>query len=161
MKPEQPVKPVLIFAYGNPSRGDDALGPECLSAMEGWLQGNSLQSQIELLTDFQLQVEHATDLVGRRLVVFVDASVSVPAPFEFTRLQADEKLGITTHAMSPGGVLAVYRDIYREAPPDARLLSIRGHNFSLGSGLSEAAAGHLSAALDYLQAFLKSEEPVT
>ena len=79
MKPEQPVKPVLIFAYGNPSRGDDALGPECLSAMEGWLQGNSLQSQIELLTDFQLQVEHATDLVGRRLVVFVDASVSVPA----------------------------------------------------------------------------------
>ena len=43
---------------------------------------------VELLTDFQLQVEHAADMVGRELVLFIDASVSCPPPYAFSRLVA-------------------------------------------------------------------------
>ncbi len=53
--------PTLVFACGNPSRGDDALGPELLRVLEQSCASGEL-SGIELLTDFQLQVEHALDL---------------------------------------------------------------------------------------------------
>ncbi len=66
VKPELP--PVLVLAWGNPSRGDDAIGPAFAQAVEAWcLPG------VEVLTDFQLQIEHSLDLSGRRCVLFVDA----------------------------------------------------------------------------------------
>ena len=77
------VKPVLVFACGNPSRGDDALGPEFLQRLEAELEHQEKTKHIELLTDFQLQIEHAVDLNGRERVVFVDASMAAVAPFEF------------------------------------------------------------------------------
>ena len=64
-------RPTLVFAWGNPSRGDDALGPCFLEALEAMAPDAT-----ELLTDFQLQVEHSLDLVGRQKILFVDASVS-------------------------------------------------------------------------------------
>ena len=53
----------LVFAWGNPSRGDDALGPLFAEAV----QAMNLP-QVECLTDFQLQVEHTLDLVGRQRI---------------------------------------------------------------------------------------------
>ena len=70
------IASLLIFAYGNPSRGDDALGPLLLER----LQALNLP-HVETLTDFQLQVEHAYDLQGRERVLFIDASVSCTAPY--------------------------------------------------------------------------------
>jgi Ni,Fe-hydrogenase maturation factor len=32
-----PLPPVLILACGNPSRGDDALGPLLLERLQNWL----------------------------------------------------------------------------------------------------------------------------
>ena len=66
---QHPANPNLIFTWGNPSRGDDALGP----AMYDLLQNEDI-SGVDLLTDFQLQIEHAIDLEGRERVLFVDAS---------------------------------------------------------------------------------------
>lgn len=136
--------PLLIFAYGNPSRGDDALGPlllERLAALN--------LPHIELLTDFQLQVEHAVDLQGRALVLFIDASVSCPPPYAFTRLAAIKDTSFTSHAMSPAAVLQAYHELYGEPPP-AYLLAVRGDNFELGEPLGEAAATNLEAAFGLL-----------
>ena len=58
------TKSVLVFGYGNESRGDDALGVLILNYIETHC---SLES-IDLLTDFQLQIEHALDLEHRELV---------------------------------------------------------------------------------------------
>ena len=77
-----PANPDLIFTWGNPSRGDDALGP----ALYDLLQQEEL-NRVDLLTDFQLQIEHSIDLEGRERVLFVDASTSAKAPFELSRLQ--------------------------------------------------------------------------
>ena len=60
-------KPVLLLGYGNPSRGDDALGPMLLEMLEADRRAGRAPDNFETLTDFQLQVEHALDLQRRRL----------------------------------------------------------------------------------------------
>ena len=70
--------PVVILACGNPSRGDDALGPLLLEHLEAWLAAEGLSNGFELIGDFQLNIEHALDLAGRRLALFIDAPGAVP-----------------------------------------------------------------------------------
>jgi hydrogenase maturation protease len=141
--------PVLVIGIGNPSRGDDAIGPLAIERLEAMdLPG------VEVLTDFQLQVEHAVDLVGRREVVFVDATVSGEGPFSFDAIAPVADQGATTHALAPAAVLDVYRR-YTDAPlPQARVLAVRGFEFELGAPLSDAAARNLEAALEVLVAHL-------
>jgi len=57
------VVPVVVFACGNPSRGDDALGPLLLDQLQIWLDEEGLADGFELISDFQWQIEHALDLV--------------------------------------------------------------------------------------------------
>lgn len=135
------TKPVLIFGYGNLSRGDDALGPLLLEHLE-----KNLPTGVELLGDFQLQIEHALDLENRDLVLFVDASVKEGPAFEFTELAPAKDDSYTTHAMSPAAVLAVYQNIKQQTPPPCFLLAIQGESFELGEGLGVAAQRHLVAA---------------
>lgn len=134
----------LIIGIGNPSRGDDALGPLLIERLEALRLPD-----VELLTDFQLQVEYALDLRGRREVVFVDASLDTPAPFTFTTAVATEDASYSSHELSPGAVLHAYRKLFGEPPP-ASVLAIRGEAFELGEGLSMAAAANLQAALSFL-----------
>ena len=146
---------ILILACGNPSRGDDALGPiliERLSAMANTTPGPC--QAFDVVTDFQLQIEHALDLQGRELVIFVDAALSGPAPFAFGPVTPEPALSITTHALSPGGLLRVYQEAIGGQPPDCRLLAIRGYGFELGAGLSPGAQANLGAALSFLIAWL-------
>ncbi|TPQ25806.1 hydrogenase maturation protease [Methylomonas koyamae] len=143
------AKPVLLLACGNPSRGDDALGPLLLEA----LAEHADPDLVECIVDFQLQIEHSLDLQDRQLVIFIDASVREPS-FEFTMLTPEPALSHTTHALSPAALLGVYRSLHGEPPP-AYLLSIRGHSFELGEALSPAAQANLAQAtrfaLDLLQ----------
>jgi len=147
--PEATQAATLVVGIGNPSRGDDALGPlalERLSQMQ--LAG------VELLTDFQLQVEHALDLEGRSEVIFIDASVESHAPFDFAPVEATADASATTHALSPAALLDTYRRLIGRPPP-ARVLAIRGYAFELGEPLSERAANNLEAAVAMLAARLR------
>jgi hydrogenase maturation protease len=147
-------RPVLVFAWGNPSRGDDALGPALLERLQA--EGEAL-SHVEFLTDYQLQIEHAVDLEGRDLVLFVDADLGAEAPFELRRVEPEAEIGYTTHAMSPGALLAVYRRIEGEPPP-AYELGIRGYAFELGTPLSPGAERNLEAALARIRQLLTTPE---
>lgn len=139
------IAPLLIFAYGNPSRGDDALGPLLLERLEALnLPG------VELLTDFQLQVEHALDLQGRERVLFIDASVSCSSPYLFARLLPQQDASYTSHAMSPAALLQACLDLHGSAPP-AWLLAVRGECFELGEGLSAGASRNLEQAFALLR----------
>jgi len=141
---------LLVFAYGNPSRGDDALGPQLFDLLAESRAQHPEWPDFELVTDFQLQVEHATDLEGRDLVLFIDASVSCPTPFLFSHLQPARDARYTTHEMSPQAVLHVYEQVYRKPAPPSFLLSVRGENFDLGEPLSPAAVENRDAALALL-----------
>jgi hypothetical protein len=117
---------VLVLGWGNPSRGDDALGPLFVERLSRELGDGAAA----WLTDYQLQVEHALDLAGRRRVLFVDASTRCTAPFE------------------------VFQQIGAGEPPPCTLLAIRGEHFELGQPPGDAALAHLEQALQWGRGWL-------
>ena len=145
---------VLVFGYGNLSRGDDALG----LLMIEYIEQNYQFDGLELITDFQLQIEHALDLQGRELVLFIDASVSCEQSLSFIKLMPEQDKSYTTHAMSPASVLSVYQEVVHKQPPPSFLLSIQGLNFELGEDLSEPARLNLKAAKKFVQLLLEKPE---
>jgi hydrogenase maturation protease len=137
--------PILVLAVGNPSRGDDAIGPELATRLEA-----ARLPHVEVIVEFQLQVENALDLAGRKRVIFVDAGTGTPEPFELRRVEAAAEFLHTSHALSPEAVLATYRRVTGDEPPQAWLLCVRGESFELGEGLSAQAAKRLEQAWDSL-----------
>jgi hydrogenase maturation protease len=110
--------------------------------------------RVEVLTDYQLQVEHALDLVGRQRVLFVDASLAAAAPFEASVLQPAADASVTTHALSPAALMQVFRQLHGSEPPPCTLLAIRGAGFDLGAAPSAAALSNLELALAWGQRWL-------
>ncbi len=146
---------VLLFAYGNVSRGDDGLAPLLLEAVEDKIDSD----QVECLTDFQLQVEHALDLKDRRLVMFIDASVACQNAYSFVELKPQKDSSYTSHAVSPSSVLQVYQDITKRPPPPCFLLSIQGLEFELGQALTQQAQSHLQQAIAFTEHLLQHTQP--
>jgi len=144
-----------VLACGNPSRGDDALGPLLLARLAAWLESEGLTEHFELIEDFQLQIEHALDLQGRRGALFIDAGLAMLPPFTLAPVYPDDTPGHSTHAISPGAVLAVYRRVVGGEPPPASLLCVRGEAYGLGEALSPLAAENLELAWPALQQFCR------
>ena len=155
------VAPILIFAVGNESRGDDALAPLLLRRLDTWLQQEGRSADFELIEDFQLQVEHAMDMVGRRLVLFIDAGMDTQEPYTFYRTPLRNGGTPYSHALAPEAVLAVYPQIYQKDPPPAFTLCIRGEQFELGSSLSPAADSRLGSAMNFIQRLLQEADAMT
>lgn len=133
--------PVLVLAVGNPSRGDDALGALLAERLEA-----AGLPHVEVIVEFQLQVEHALDLEGRSLVIFVDAGMGTPAPFQLRRVKPAADFVHTTHALSPEALLATCERVVGNVSAETWVLCVRGESFELGEGLSAAAASNLDAA---------------
>jgi hydrogenase maturation protease len=146
--------PVLIFTWGNPSRGDDALGPALCDLLKAHQRETGELSEVEVLTDFQLQIEHAVDLEGRDCIIFVDAGISCAEPFEMQPLGAARDDTFTTHAMSPASLLSVYEQVNGSEPPPADLLTIRAYEFGLGKEMSKQAEQNLYKAFEHLKQLL-------
>jgi len=138
---------VIVFAVGNRSRGDDALGPLLLERLSAWLDAEGAANNFEVIDDFQLQIEHALDLAGRPLALFIDAGVAMSAPYTFLPLAPGASIAThSTHALPPAAVLAVFREVAQVEPPPSFVLCVRGESFELGDGLSAGAHGNLEAA---------------
>ena len=138
--------PLLVLGVGNPSRGDDALGSLFVERAAEALGPEVRAGQVEFLTDYQLQIEHALDLEGRRRVVFVDASVHAAPPYQYAPVEPYRDESFSSHALSPAAVLDTHRSVVG-TPPPAWVLGIRGESFELGEGLSPGASANLEAAL--------------
>ena len=143
--------PLVVFAVGNPSRGDDAIGPVICGRLAEWLENEELTERVELIEDFQLNIEHALDLLGRELALFIDAGENTPAPFVFGQIYPSTATAHSTHALPPETVLQVYRQTEGSEPPPAFVLCIRGERFDLGEGLSPTAQGRLGEAMGLLE----------
>ena len=145
---------LVVFGWGNVSRGDDGLGPLLLAriAEAGWAEST-------LIEDFQLQLEHALDLQGADLALFLDAGKGTPAPFAFTEIFARAGMTHTSHALAPESVLGVYEKTLGRNPTPSFLLCVRGESFGLGEGLSAEGAAGLEAAWIFLQGLHKAPSP--
>ena len=138
--------PVVVFAVGNPSRGDDAIGPELCGRLEKWLKNEGLEDQVELIEDFQLQIEHVLDLQGRQLALFIDAGENTAAPYTFKQIAPATGIAHTTHELPPEAVLQVYLQTEGCEPPSSFVLCVSGEKFELGEALTATATSHLEAA---------------
>jgi hydrogenase maturation protease len=139
--------PLLVLAAGNPARGDDGAGP--------WLAARLGGPGVEVIEDFQFQVEHALDLEGRAAVLFIDAAEPGAAGggLRLAPLQPAQALPALSHALTPAGVLHVAQRLGRPVPP-AWQLAVEGQAFGLGEGLGPAMLARLPAALALARGWL-------
>ena len=150
---------ILLFGYGNPGRGDDAVGPALIEAMQTYLDEHNHSAGIEsfidaeCLTDMQLQIEHVTDLVGRDRILFIDADMSCQEPCALRLLPPEKDDSYTTHAMSPGALIFTYQQVYGHTAPPAYVLSIRTYAFELGDDICDQARQNLSLAIETAKTF--------
>lgn len=146
--------PVVVFAVGNPSRGDDAIGPVIAGRLESWLAAEGLAGQVEVIEDFQLNIEYALDLKGRELVLFIDAGDNTADPYFFREIHASPEPSHSTHALEPPAVLQVYVQIEGHEPPPSFVLGVRGEHFELGEAISTAAQGRIDSAMQLIERLL-------
>ncbi len=143
----------LMLGWGNEGRRDDGLGPAFARRFaERSVPGLTVE------TDYQLQVEDAYDAASYPRVIFVDADRSGPEPFSCRRLfPATQALSFSSHSVSPGGLLALARELYA-AEPEAWLVGIRGYDFDrFEESLSREARHNLEAAAGFVAAALEAD----
>ena len=138
-----------VLAWGNESRGDDGVGPYIASRLRA-LGCND----IAVIEDFQLQIEHVMDIQGAAPVLFVDAAVGIEPGYRLEKLVPQLDSTITTHAVSPQGLLGLYEQTLSKEAPVAYLLQIRGAEFELGTDLSDATREHADSAWRFLESVL-------
>jgi hydrogenase maturation protease len=141
---------VVVFGWGNESRGDDGLGPLLLRRL-----AEAAWPDIIAIEDYQLQIEHALDLEGADCALFIDAGKGTKTPFTFHEIVSRADVAHTTHALAPEAVLAVFARIKKAPPPPAFVLCVRGESFALGEGLSEDGKARLEAAWNFLRQLMR------
>lgn len=141
---------VLVYGYGNPGRRDDALGNEMVIKIREWIEEHKIKN-VEVDSNYQLNVEDAEKISSKDVVVFVDAIQDEKIhEYKFTHLEPSAaKQEFTMHAVSPEYVLHVCENLF-EKKPKACLLAIRGYEWELKEGLSDNAKLNLEQAFQFL-----------
>ena len=127
---------LLILGYGNPLRGDDAIGPAVLRELEH----SSLAARAQFLQGQQLGPELSEPLAASEAAIFIDAAANgLPGEIRTRELHAiDGTSHGLTHQVCPETLLTLARELYGHAPR-AVLVTICGEDFALGAPLSECA----------------------
>ena len=146
-----PDPALIVFAWGTESRGDDGIGP----AFAGYLRELG-DPRIEIIEDFQLNIEHVTDFRGQTPLLFVDASVAIERGFEVEQIAPSKDGNFSTHAISPQALLNVHQQTTSEAHPPAFLLHIAAQRFTLGEPLGSTALEALDEAHEFFADLVSS-----
>jgi len=140
---------VLVLGIGNPGRRDDGLGAAAVDRLKKRrLRGVTCDA------NYQINIEDALACAEHDVVVFVDAARGLRKPFTFQEVVPAAAAPAMSHTLGPASVLAVAAGLYGKRP-EARILAIRGHSFSIGEGLTRRAEGNLTLAMAFLEAFVK------
>jgi hydrogenase maturation protease len=151
---KEAAKPLLVLGYGNPSRGDDGLGPRLVETLE-----EAAIAGVDFEVGFQLAIEDAATMSEYGRVLFVDADVSGPAPFRAVPIGPSETLEFTSHDVSAQTVLAICEESFG-ASPAAWMLAVRGYEFGFSEELSAGAEENLRVATAFARTLIElvSEE---
>ncbi len=156
----------LVAAFGNPFRRDDGvgaavansllkeLGRDPLEALDDGL-GN-LGHQVDVIQVQQLAPELADTVEGYDLLIMVDAHVGlIEEPLAERSIGPSLRPPLVIHQTQPSSVLALTRRMYGKAP-EGILLSVRGHDFEFGEGLSPQAAALVPLAVGRILKMLQT-----
>jgi Ni,Fe-hydrogenase maturation factor len=129
-----------------------------MKRVDEWIRLHPGQS-VEVVEDFQFQVEHTLDLQGRDLALFVDAAAHGPGSVALSRITPAGDSSFSTHALSPPSLLHAFLTLDCGPPPPAFALSVRGETFGLGQDLSPQARENLELGWTLLKQLLENPSP--
>jgi hydrogenase maturation protease len=147
---------VLVLACGNALRGDDGVALHIASCVNGVCGPDTL-----VHTDQQWTPELAQPISQAEMVVFLDASASMP-PGEIVCSElgaGGSSASSFTHQISPEALLTLAQDLYGSHPSHAYLLTVGGASFDLKEGLSEPVRHAIPQAIERIKALLASVSP--
>ena len=127
------MKKPLIIGYGNPLRGDDALGIRAAERLESLLAPEAAT----VITCQQLTPELAAAIADASEVWFLDAGLEIGVRVT-SLLPAAAPGRLLTHFHSPESLLAFTIELYGGAPP-AKLVVGSAFQFGPSQQLSERA----------------------
>lgn len=146
--PDQNIK-VLLLGYGNPGRQDDGLGP----ALAEFFEKRNIPG-VTVDADYQLTVEDAAAMAGHDIVIFADAAVSGPEPFDFRPVRPSESGGWSTHSISPEALMALAESLF-SSRAQGYALAVRGYEFHpFTEEMTESAKKNLAEAIQFLDPLL-------
>ncbi len=143
---------ILFYGYGNPGRQDDALGIRFIELMQTWVEKKGYKN-IFFDSNYQLNIEDADTISGHDIVFFVDASMDQLEGFNISEVEfSNAQVEFTMHAISPGVVLSLCKQIYNKVP-QTYLIHIKGYEWELefNKGLTDKAEKNLQEALIFIQ----------
>lgn len=140
------TKPLLVLAWGDRARGDDAMPPLLLDLLRRALDDDE-KPRVDLMEEHQLLPELALSLLGRERVLLIEADLSVAPPYALETVQPGRDASLASHTLSPQGLLAVCRELHGKPPPPTTLLRLPARRFEPGRRPSKAAAEGLPSAL--------------
>ena len=135
---------MLLIGIGNCSRRDDGLGWAFLDNIK-----KKLPPGVELIYKYQLNIEDAEMITEADNVIFIDAySGELENGISFEKCLPVDSFEFTTHALSPGVIVSLCKNLY-DSEPDAYVLKIQGREWELKDGLSNLAEKNLQKALGF------------
>ncbi|NBD36390.1 MAG: hydrogenase maturation protease [Chloroflexi bacterium] len=160
-------KNVLIAGFGNAFRRDDGVARGVVNALRARLDRpplgplddgfDDLGHRVDTVLLHQLVPELAETLAEYDFVIFVDAHVdTVLALIHEEPIASTFKTPFVSHQMHPSTILSLTHQIYDRAP-EARLLSLLGHDFDFGEGLSDETAALVPQAVARLMEIIARE----
>ncbi len=148
---------ILIYGYGNPGRQDDGVGNAVVDELEGFIRERYIPG-VSFDSNYQLNIEDATVIYGKDLVIFVDATTEVEVEhFKVTRVQPDPKVEFTMHAVSPSFVLNLCHDLYHEEP-DTYLVHVRGYQWEFLGNMTRQAEDNVLRVKAFIKDLLLLKE---
>jgi len=147
---------ILIYGYGNPGRQDDGLGNSVVERLEEWVQNEGI-SNVEFDSNYQLNIEDASTISDKDLVIFVDASVEDIEDIILTPVDESAKVAFSSHSASPGYIVKLCHDLFNTQPA-CYLLHIKGYEWEFMGGLTCKAKENLEKSLELLKEKIKNPE---
>lgn len=107
---------LLMIGYGNSLRTDDGIGPAVVQRLSDLLP-SQYSGSVEMMTCLQLTPELAAHIASFRRVVFIDASVAIPAGrILINRTECEESGAQLGHYFTPGMVLTMAASVFGSSP---------------------------------------------
>ncbi len=139
------IPQTLVIGYGNTLRADDGAGPAVIERLNALLP-RRLSQKVKLISCGQLTPELSVDIAPCQRIIFVDASMALPAgSISITSVQeecSEVRLG---HHCTPGMVLAMAQSAFG-ARPHAWIAAIGCQSLEISDQLTPIVA----AAVDRL-----------
>lgn len=138
---------IVVLGYGNPHRGDDAIGHKVVSHLEA-LQ----MPTVRAFAVTQLIPELSSKLATADCVIFVDACKLANPDVRVTPLIAcgseagGSVVPASGHSCDPCSLLALTSSVYGRCP-QAWWVEVPGSDFTVGSTLSALAEWGITQAL--------------